>query len=430
VADFDNDGFDDIYVTNFGANILYRNESGRKFQDISQKSQTDHKGWSTGATWADFDRDGWLDLYVARYVDFDIKSPPQPGSAETCKYLGLDIACGPRGLKGARGVYFRNLRDGTFRDETSSRGLTAPLYYGLGVCAGDYDDDGDPDLFVANDSTPNFLFRNRGGGIFDEVALASGVAFNEDGNAQACMGTDFADYDNDGRLDLIVTNFSRDTNTIYHNEGRGQFSDATTRTGQRDGYPYMKWGVGFVDFNNDGWKDLYVVNGHLYPQVDSLKNEIGYRQADLLYLNGGKGRFENSSARLTHRKHVGRGAAFGDLNSDGLVDVVISSLEDTPNVLINRDKNPNNWIQVRCRGTRSNRDAIGARVSITTDAGTQVAEVKTGCSYLSSSDRRIHFGLGQSTSIKNLQVRWPSGSTTELKGIGVNRLIEIQEPRD
>jgi len=428
VADFDGDGLSDLYVTKLGRNALYRNNGNGTFSDVSRSSGTEHVGWSTGSVWGDFDNDGWLDLYVVNYVDFDFNKAPQPGSGENCKYLGIDVACGPRGLKSAANVFFRNNGNGTFSDETEIRGLRTQLSYGLGTCAGDYDNDADLDIFVANDSKANYLLQNQGKGMFKEVALLSGVAYNEDGNAQACMGTDFADYDNDGFLDLIVTNFARDTNTLYHNEQKGTFKDSTTRGGQRDSYPYMSWGVGFIDFDNDGLKDLFVVNGHLYPQIDRLKNEIGYRQRDLYYRNLGDGRFLNLSSRLNHVEHVGRGAAFGDLDKDGRVDVVVSNLDDRLNVLMNRDGSNNNWILIRCIGSDHNREAIGARISVTTTAGTQIGEVRTACSYLSSSDRRVHFGVGRETIIKELSIAWPSGKRTQLSSVAVNQVLTAREP--
>jgi enediyne biosynthesis protein E4 len=376
----------------------------------------------------DFDRDGLLDLYVANYVDFDFKNPPLPGSGEFCRYLGLPVMCGPRGLKGAADVFFRNNGNETFSDETEKRGLNAPSYYGLGVSAGDYDNDGDLDIFVANDSTPNFLFQNQGNGTFKEVGLLAGVAFNEDGNAQACMGVDLADYDNDGFLDVIVTNFARDTNTLYHNEGKGLFRDVSTQAGMRDSYPYMGWAANFFDYDNDGSKDLYVVNGHLYPQVDSTKAEMGYLQADLLYRNLGSGRFLNVSSLLGHGKHVGRGAGFGDLDNDGRVDVVISNLDGQPNVLMNRYESNNHWILVRCIGTEGNRNALGSRVTIVTELGNQTGEVHSGGSYLSSGDQRLHFGLGQVKEIKELRITWPGGRSTLLRRIAVDQVLTIKEP--
>ncbi len=428
VADFDGDGFADLYVTKLGRNALYRNNRNGRFSDVSRSSGTDHVGWSTGSVWGDFDKDGWLDLYVVNYVDFDFNKAPEPGSGENCKYLGIDVACGPRGLRPAANVFFRNSGNGTFSDETELRGLKTQPSYGLGACAADYDNDSDLDIFVANDSKANYLLQNQGEGKFKEVALLSGVAYNEDGNAQASMGTDFADYDNDGYLDLIVTNFARDTNTLYHNERNGTFKDSTTRGSQRDSYPYMSWGVGFVDFDNDGLKDLFVVNGHLYPQIDRLKNEIGYRQRDLCYRNLGDGRFLNLSSRLNHGGHVGRGAAFGDLDNDGRIDVVISNLDDRLNVLMNRDGSKNNWILIRCIGSDHNREAIGARISVTTAQGTQTREVRAGCSYLSSSDRRVHFGLGKAKIVTEILVAWPSGERIKLSNVPVNQVLTIKEP--
>lgn len=428
VADFDGDDFADLYVTKLGRNALYRNNRNNTFTDVSRSSGTDHAGWSTGSVWGDFDKDGWLDLYVVNYVDFDFNKLARPGSGENCKYLGIDVACGPRGLRPAANVFFRNNGNGTFSEETALRRLSTQPSYGLGACAGDYDNDGDLDIFVANDSKANYLLRNQGNGMFEEVALLSGVAYNEDGNAQACMGTDFADYDNDGYLDLIVTNFARDTNTLYHNEGNGTFRDSTTRGGQRDSYPYMSWGVGFVDFNNDGLRDLFVVNGHLYPQIDRLRSEIGYRQRDLHYQNLADGRFLNVSTRLNHNEHVGRGAAFGDLDNDGRVDVVVSTLDDRLNVLMNRDTSNNNWILIRCIGSDHNKEAIGARVTVTTAQRTQTGEVRTGCSYLSSSDRRVHFGLGQAKIINEVVIAWPGGKRTRLSDVGTNQILTIKEP--
>jgi hypothetical protein len=429
-ADFNNDGFVDLYVTNLGRNLLYRNNGDGTFSEVSHSSGTDHLGWSTGAVWGDFDQDGWLDLYVANYVDFDMEHPPAQGSGSNCNFLGLSVACGPGGLKPARNVFYRNRGDGTFVEETAARGLSVTPYYSLGVCAADYDNDGHPDIFVANDSTPNFLFRNQGNGTFKEVALETGVAFNQDGNPQAGMGTDFADYDNDGLLDLIVTTFANDTSTVYRNEGNGQFGDATTRAAQREGYPYVKWGVGFVDFDNDGMKDIYVVNGGIYPQVETLHGTVGYRQPDQFFRNVGGGRFVNASSRLVHPRHVGRGAAFGDLNNDGRIDVVISNLEDPPNVLLNRDQSNNHWILIRCVGTKSNRQGIGARLSVTTDKSTQVAEVRSGCSFLSSSDPRVHFGLGRADHIKELTIRWPSGRRSVLTNVAADRVLTVTEPTD
>ena len=427
-GDYNNDGFVDLYVTYFGRNQLYRNNRNSTFTDVGHASGTDRLGWSTGAVWGDFDQDGWLDLYVSSYVDFDLEHPPAPGSGDNCNFLRIPVACGPGGLKPSQGVFYRNRGDGTFADETDARGLRAPPSFSLGACAADYDGDGRLDLFVANDSMPSYLFHNRGNGTFQETALTAGVAFNEDGNPQASMGTDFADYDNDGRPDLIVTTFVNDTNTVYHNEGKGQFRDATTRTAQREGYPYVKWGVGFVDFDNDGLRDLYVVTGHIYPQIEVLRNSAGYRTPDQFFHNVGGGRFVNASGRLTHAKHVGRGAAFGDLNNDGRMDVVISNLEDRPNVLLNCDQSKNHWILIRCVGTKSNRQALGARLLATTESGTQVAEVRSGCSFLSSSDARVHFGLGRADHVRELDIRWPSGRRSILKGIAADQILTVREP--
>jgi len=427
-GDFNNDGWIDLYVTNFGPNVLYRNNGDGTFTDISKRSGTAHTAWSTGCAWGDFDKDGFLDLYVANYVEFDTLNPPVSGSGIYCVYLGLSVMCGPRGLKAARGVLYRNNGDETFTNITDNSGIGREKQYSLGVCAADYDNDGDLDIAVANDSTPNFLFRNKGNGTFEEVALRAGVAYNEDGRSQACMGIDFGDYDNDGWLDLFVTNFSEDTNTLYHNEGNGLFSDATAQAGHGDSYPYMKWGTKFFDFDNDGFKDIFVANGHLYPEIEKYFTHVSYRQRDLLYRNLGNSRFLNVSSELNYPKHAGRGAAFGDLDNDGRVDIVVSNLDEKPNVLFNRHPSSNNWILVQLTGTKSNRSAIGARVELETEGGVQIGEVSAGNSYLSSGDFRLHFGLGKSKEIKKLTVRWPSGITTPRSNVGVNHILSLVEP--
>ena len=431
-ADFNNDGSQDLYVTNLGPNVLYRNNGDGTFSDVAAASGTDYPGCSTGCAWGDFDADGSPDLYVANYVDFDVENLPLPGSGPYCRYLDMDVACGPRGLPAEPDRFFRNNGDGTFSDTTEAAGLKGPAYYGFGVCVTDYDNDADSDIFVANDSTPNFLFQNQGNGTFKEVGLLAGVAFNEDGRAQACMGVDFGDYDNDGFSDLLVTNFSRDTNTFFHNEGNGSFLDVTTRVGMSDSYLFMGWGMGFIDYQNDGLKDIFVVNGHLYPQVDSARNETepGYRQQDLLYENLGNGRFSNTSSILEYGRHVGRGAALGDLNNDGRVDVVISNLDGRPNVVMNHHDSDNNWILVRCVGTKSGRDALGARVLVVTERNTQFGEVRSGCSYLSSGDPRVHFGLGKARQIKELRIQWPSGRISSLREVKINQIIQVEEPTD
>jgi len=432
-ADFNNDGAVDLFVTNLGRNQLYRNNGDGTFKDISRSSGVDSLAWSTGAAWGDFDGDGWLDLYVANYVEFDfsagrvIPDISRSSAVETCKYFDLDIPCGPRGLEPAADLFFRNDGNETFSEVSGRRGLRAASSFGLGVCPSDYDNDGDLDIFVANDSAPNFLFQNNGRGDFQEVALLSGVAYNEDAHPQACMGADLADFDNDGWLDLIVTNFSEDTNTLYRNEGDGFFVDVSTQAGMKDSLPYMGWGVGLVDLDNDGAKDLYVVNGHTYPTVDKLKNRLGYRQPDLLYRNLGNGRFANVSRSLSHKKHVGRGLAFGDFNNDGWLDLVITSIDDRPKLLLSRPRTAHHWIRIRLVGSESNRDGIGARVTVMTELGRQIAEVKAGCSYLSSSDPRVHFGLGAADRIERLVVRWPSGKLSEALDVAVDQEITFRE---
>ncbi|MDA2931134.1 CRTAC1 family protein, partial [Acidobacteria bacterium AH-259-O06] len=409
-ADFDNDGDTDLYVTNFGPNVLFENQGDGTFKEISRSSGTDHGGWSTGCSWGDFNNDGLVDLYVANYLELDVTQPPPELKGEFCSYLSLEVMCGPQGLPGAADVLYRNRGDGTFVDATEVSKITDPRYYGLGVVSFDYDNDQDLDIFVANDSTPNLLYQNQGDGTFLEVGLLSGVALNEDGLEQACMGVAVGDYDNDGNLDIFVTNFAQDTNTLYRNLGDGFFLDATTKARLRDGFPFMGWGTAFFDYDLDGWKDLMVVNGHLYPEVEQ-RTDLSYKQADLLYHNERNGTFSNVAQKLGYSPHVGRGAAFGDLTNDGNIDAVVSNLDDRPYLLYNPNQNESHWLLLELRGTRSNRDAIGARVWLETGGKTsQLQEVSSGSSYLSGSDLRLHFGLGTRARIEKLHIRWPRGS--------------------
>jgi hypothetical protein len=430
IFDYNNDGFDDIYVCNFGPNILYRNNGDGTFTDVTRQAGVGDARWSSAAAAADYDGDGYLDLFVANYLDYDINHLPVEG--KFCSYKGIPVACGPRGLKGAGDTLYHNNGDGTFTDMSERAGVADKNgYYGLGAVWGDYNNDGRPDLYVANDSTPNYLYRNEGNGTFTEVGVPAGVAFSEDGREQAGMGVDFEDYDNDGWLDIVVTNFSDDYNTIYHNSGKGFFTDVSVDTGiaadsQRD----LSWGVGFFDFNNDGFKDLFIANGHIYPQVDKYGLKISYRQQNKLYLNDGYGRFVNVTAQagpgMKALKSF-RGAAFADFNNDGYIDAAVIALDDTPVLLMNQGKLGNHWILVKLVGTRSNRHGVGARVSVKTDEMTQMREVKAGGSFASSNDFRAHFGLGKSKLIRELVVKWPSGRISTMKDVAADSIVEVKE---
>jgi enediyne biosynthesis protein E4 len=434
VADYDNDGFDDLYVTCFGPDKLYRNLGNGTFADVTAKANVSDERFSTGAAWGDYDRDGDLDLFVASYVDFKLNDLPQFGKGAQCQYRGISVQCGPRGLPGAGDALYRNNGDGTFTDVAkAARVDDANGYYGLGVMWTDFDDDGWPDIFVANDVTPNYAYRNNRDGTFTEIGLPSGLAVDENGNEQACMGVSIGDYDRDGRLDLIATNFADDYNTIYHREGDTTFSDVTraTKTAEAS-LPFVGWGVRFFDYDHDGWLDLLVVNGHVYPQVEGAFPGGMYGQRKLLYRNLRNGTFAEIAAEvgkaLTMRR-VSRGAAFGDYDEDGDVDVIVNELDGAPTLMRNDGgQEAGNWLQLKLVGTgKSNRNAVGARVKLIADNLTQIDEVHAGDSYLSHSDWRLHFGLARAQAVSELIIKWPSGQTERLTKLSVNRTLTISE---
>jgi hypothetical protein len=434
VGDYDNDGYPDVYLTFFGENVLFHNNGNGAFTDVTARAGVAAGGWSTGAAFGDYDNDGRLDLYVAKYVDFDLKSAPLPGSQRNCVYRGLPVMCGPRGLSGGRDVLFHGNGDGTFTDVTVRAGdLDEDRYRGLGVVWADYDGDGRIDLFVANDAHPNLLYHNEGNGTFREVAFDAGVAFDEDGRERAGMGVGFGDYDNDGRLDLVLTNFYGEPNALYRNQGGGAFLETTwsSQIGEAT-VPYLGWGTSFTDFDNDGWKDLFFVNGHVYPEVDRHGLDETYAQRHLVFRNQGDGTFADvtgSAGPDLQVRRVGRGAAFGDYDNDGLVDVVVASVNDRPLLLHNESPRPGHWLALALVGTRSNRDGIGARVTVQVGGQTLVGAVQGGGSYLSESDRRLHLGLGSAEVVSALEVRWPSGTIDRLDGLPADQLAVIEEGR-
>ena len=428
-ADFNNDGFVDLYVANFGPNILYMNNGDGTFRDATAKARVSDPRWSSAAAAADYDEDGDLDLFVVNYLDYDLNNLPTAG--KFCLYQGIAVACGPRGLKGSGDALFRNNGDGTFTDVSRHAGVDdAQGYYGLGAAWGDYDDDGDLDLFVANDSTGNYLYRNNADGTFTDVAVEAGVKFSEDGREQACMGVEFEDLDNDGRLDIFVTNFSEDYNTLFRNLGKGFFKDDSHLTGLvTDSWHDLSWGVGFFDFNNDGWKDVFVANGHIYPQVDRQPIKITYKQVNKLYLNTGARKLVNVTSQAGPPfgiKHSSRGAAFADFNNDGQIDVAVSHMDEPPSLLINQGTAGNRWLLVALHGA-ANRFGIGARVVVKAGGRTQMREVKAGGSYASTNDPRQHFGLGTAERVDELVVQWPSGKKTTLTGVETNRILTVRE---
>ena len=432
VGDYDNDGWPDLYLTFFGRNVLLRNKGDGTFADVTDAAGVAAGGWSTSAAFADYDNDGRLDLYVARYVDLDLKTAPRPGTQKNCFYHGFPVMCGPRGLPGARDVLYHNNGDGTFTDVTVRAGdLDRERYRGLGVVWGDYDDDGWPDLFVANDAHPNLLYHNNRNGTFSEVAFTAGVAFDEDGRERAGMGVDFADYDNDGRLDLVVTNFYGEPHSLYRNQGNGTFVETTWPSGIGEAtMRYLGWGAGFVDFDNDGNRDLFFVNGHVYPEVDRQQLDETYAEQSLVFRNRGDGTFADvtrSAGEALVPRWAGRGAAFGDYDDDGRVDVVISTVNGRAVLLHNESGSANHWLTVKLTGTRGNRDAIGARVKVSAGAATLMHEVHGGASYLSQSDLRAHFGLGSLAVVSSLEVRWPGGATERFADVAADQVLLIEE---
>ena len=438
VGDYDNDGWEDLFVTYYGKNVLYHNNGDGTFTDVSVKAGVAGKGtrWNTGCAFVDYDRDGRLDLFVANYIDMDLATAPVPESGP-CLYKGVLVACGPPGLQGGKNILYHNNGDGTFSDLSEAAGIfRANGTYGLGVLTADFDNDGWPDIYVANDSTASALYHNKKNGTFEDIAVEAGCALSPDGKPQAGMGVSAADYDLDGNLDLLKTNFAGDTPSLYHNLGGGNFEDATFTAGLGAHTQFLGWGCGFFDFDNDGWPDILICNGHVYPEVEQLKTEAGYPQRKLLYRNLRNGHFADVSFQAgsgISNPAPCRGCAFGDFDNDGDIDVVVNTVNDYPQLLRCDSKVENNWIKVRTIGTKSNRSGIGARLTCTTHpAGEakphqQIDEVRSGGSYISQSDLRVHFGLGKAKKVEVLEIRWPSGHLDTLKDVKANQLIFVKE---
>jgi enediyne biosynthesis protein E4 len=430
IADYDNDGFRDVYVTAYGPDALWRNTGTGAFADVTRRAGVEEARWSTGCAFGDYDRDGDVDLYVANYVRFDERTIPGRGSTSNCRFMATDVFCGPTRLPGEADVLYRNNGDGTFTDVTASAGIIDPGSYGFGVVFADLNDDGWPDIYVANDSVPNFLFRNRGNGTFVEDGLLAGVALSGDGRAQAGMGVDVGDHNGDGLPDLIVTNFSHDHNTLYANGPAGTFSDASYATGiAATAGPYLGWGVGFVDVDNDGRQDVFIANGHVYPDVDRHGLGTNYLQRKQLFHNVG-GRFRHVTAEVGGGlllEKSSRGTAFGDYDNDGDRDVLVVNMNDRPTLLRNDTASGNHWITVRLVGSKSNRDGIGARVTAQAGGRRQRSEVRGDGSYLSHSDIRAHVGLGTATRVDRLEIRWPSGVVETASGLAADRAYVARE---
>lgn len=432
VGDYNNDGWPDIYVTCLGGNVLYRNNGNGTFSDVTKTAGVADGRWSAGAAFGDYDGDGFLDLLVANYVDFKFSDLPGFGSSPTCKFRGIDVQCGPRGLKGAGDSLFRNNGDGTFTDVTKQAGtLDADGYYGMGVLWSDFNNRGRLDAFIANDSTPNFFYRNEFPNRFAEIGLELGAGVSGDGSEQGSMGIAIGDYLHSGRFAIFVTNFADEYNTLYRNEGNYDFTDVSMAANVAQvSRPYVGWGTGFVDLDNDSWLDLLVVNGHVYPQIDTLLSGARYRQPKLLHMNQGNGTFCDASRQAgaaLSEPRVSRGAAFGDLDNDGHVDVVVNDLDGPPMILRNEGGDGNHWITLELGTTNGNRLAIGARVKVVTGEMVQVEEVRSGGSYLSQNDLRIHFGAGKYSNIDVLEIRWPSGKTELVKSLPADKFYSILE---
>ncbi len=430
VADYDNDGLPDIYVTGYNGNALYHNLGHCKFEDVTDKAGVAGGGFSTGAAWADYDRDGLVDLFVSRYVHFDLENLPAFGSTKNCRFKGLLVQCGPWGMPGESDFLFHNKGDGTFEEVSKKAGVDDPHhYYGLGVVWGDYDNDGWPDLYVANDSGPNYLYHNKHDGTFEEVGMLSGAALSGDGLEQGSMGVDWGDYLHEGLLSVFVTNFTEQPDTLYRNMGKEGFADVSwpAKLAQPTYLP-VAWGTSFFDMDNDGWLDLLVVNGHVYPQMDKVPGAARYREPILLFRNRRDGTFEDVSSSLASIAPASmRGAAFGDLNNDGNVDVVIVDIDGPPILLLNQGVSGNHRVLFKLVGTKSNKMAIGARVTVKARKLVQISEVRAGGSYISSNDPRLHLGLAGEATMQQVQILWPSGRTETLTDVPADFIYTIVE---
>jgi hypothetical protein len=431
-GDYDNDGRTDLYVTFWGHSVLLHNNGDGTFTDVTKKAGLWHEEprWETGCAFVEYDRSSRVGLFVSQYVDLDLAKTPVPGSGNNCLWKGIPVMCGPRGLKGTHSELFRNNGDGTFTDVSEqSRVSKTAGFYCFTVLSGDFDNDGWPDIFVACDSTPSLLFHNNRNGTFTEVGVASGVAFNGDGREQAGMGAHAMDYDGDGWLDIIRTNFSDDTATLFHNNGDGTFSDVTNEAGLGRNTQFLGWGTLFVDIDNDGWPDIFLANGHVYPEVEGKGFSTTFRERKVLYRNLGNGKFKDISLEAGEgitTPFNSHGVATADFENDGAAELLVNNSHDRPSLLKNVEQK-GNWILVKLVGTRSNRDAIGARVILTVGGHRQMQEVRSGGGYNSQSDFRMHFGMGAAVTADSLEIRWPSGTVQRVEKAGANQILVIKE---
>ncbi len=432
-GDFDNDGYIDLFVTYWGANVLYRNRSGHGFEDVTAKAGLlqDRVRYNTGCAFLDYNNDGHLDLFVANYLKFDFASAPKPGENSYCWYRDLPVACGPRGLAFDRNILYRNRGDGTFEDVSEKSGIAGPARnYSLSVLTGDFNHDGLTDIYVACDRTPSILYINRGDGTFRDEALARGAALDDNGKALSGMGVAASDYDGDGWADIFRSNFSDERETLYRNRGNAEFDDVTVAAGMALNTRFVGWGCGFLDLDDDGRKGLLLVNGHAFPEVDRLGIDVHFKDRAILYRNSGSGKFvdisESSGAGILE-KHSSRGAAFGDYDNDGALEVLVNNQNEPPSLLKQAAKPAGNWVLLNLQGVKSNRSAIGARVRVRAGDLVQSDEVRSGGSYLSQNDLRLHFGVGKARRIDRVEIDWPSGAHQVETGLEVNRVIAIRE---
>ncbi|MGC2182699.1 MAG: CRTAC1 family protein [Terriglobales bacterium] len=432
VGDYNNDGFEDLFVTYWGQNVLYRNNGDGTFTDVTRVAglADSSNRWGTGCTFLDYDRDGYLDLFVSNYLDFDLQKAPKPGQTANCRWLDTPVTCGPRGYPYGRHTLYRNKGDGTFADVSAASGIASSRNsYGLTAIAGDFDDDGWPDIYVACDSTPSLLLMNNHDGTFREEGAIRGVAYGEDGQEQAGMGAAVGDYDLDGRLDIFKTNFEGDTPDLYRNMGKANFEEASRRAGLAVENRFVCWGAGMVDLDNNGLPDLFMVAGHTFPEIEKRHPEFPAKDPRMLFRNLGKGRFEeltDQAGGAILESHNSRGCAFGDFDNDGDLDILVINLNEPPSLLRNDVTGNNSWLKVKLIGTKSNRSAIGARVVVTTEESVQTQEVQSQSSFLSCNDFRLHFGLGQAKSAE-VKIRWPNGDWQTLTNVAAKQLITVKE---
>ena len=434
-GDYDNDGYTDLFVTYWGQNILYHNEGGKRFRDVTKEVglNQDRVRYNTGCAFLDYDRDGRLDLFVANYLKFSFEEAPKPGANPYCWYLQMPVNCGPRGLPFDRNILYHANANGTFTDVSQRSGIAEPNQnYCLTPLVGDFDNDGWPDIFVACDQTPSLLYMNQHDGTFSEEALLRGAALNEDGKAMSGMGATAADFAHTGALSIFRSNFSDERETLYRNRGKGEFEDATLASGMAHNTRFVGWGCAFFDFDNDGWKDLLLVNGHVFPEIERKKLDIHFKDRRVLYRNLRNGKFEDISEKAgpgVLDQHSSRGVAVGDIDNDGVLEVLINNQGEPPSLLKQAGKHTGNWVLIKLTGTKSNRSAIGAKVRLTAGGMIQTDEVRSGGSYISQGDLRLHFGLGEAKRIDKLESDWPSGLHEEKINLEANRVLTLTEGR-